>query len=130
MGTFTLVLSSRRLLKGQCSCTRFFASGFFHESSSLKPLKITLGLFIIFSKIHRETVCTSQDAPLVSTTMVENLPPVSTTPRQICRRYQLHLWQICRQCQLHRWQVLPPVPLVSLTPVAPDKPESFRYAAL
>jgi hypothetical protein len=36
-------------LKGQCH--KIFASGFFHELSSLKPLKITLGSFQIFSKI-------------------------------------------------------------------------------
>jgi hypothetical protein len=33
------------------SLPRFFASGFFHESSSNKPLKIALGSFQIFSKI-------------------------------------------------------------------------------
>jgi hypothetical protein len=33
------------------SVTRFFASGFFHESPSPKPLKITLGSFRILSKI-------------------------------------------------------------------------------
>ncbi len=37
-------------LKGQC--TRYFVSGFFHESSSSKTLKITLGSFRIFSKIR------------------------------------------------------------------------------
>jgi hypothetical protein len=31
--------------------TRYFASGFFHESSSPKPLKITLGSFKFFQKI-------------------------------------------------------------------------------
>jgi long-subunit acyl-CoA synthetase (AMP-forming) len=34
------------------SVTRFFASGFFHESPSPKPLIITLGSFQIFSKIR------------------------------------------------------------------------------
>ncbi len=33
------------------SVTRFFASGFFHESSFSKPLKIRLGSFQIFPKI-------------------------------------------------------------------------------
>jgi hypothetical protein len=37
------------LLKGQCH--EIVASGFFHESSSPKPLKIALGSFQIFSKI-------------------------------------------------------------------------------
>ncbi len=34
------------------SVTRFFASGFFHESVSPKPLSIPLGSFRIFSKIR------------------------------------------------------------------------------
>ncbi len=38
-------------LKGQC-VTRVFASGFFHESVSPKPLSIPLGPFRIFSKIR------------------------------------------------------------------------------
>jgi hypothetical protein len=33
------------------SVTRFFASGFFHESSFSEPLKIRLGSFQIFPKI-------------------------------------------------------------------------------
>jgi hypothetical protein len=33
------------------SVARFSVSGFYRESSSLKPLKITLGSFRIFSKI-------------------------------------------------------------------------------
>jgi hypothetical protein len=55
---------------------RFFASCYFHESTSPKSLKIKLGSFQIFSKI--------QDAPPVSTTTLPNLPPVSTT----------HQWQV------------------------------------
>jgi hypothetical protein len=60
------------------SVTRFFASGFFHESLSPKPLKITLGSFQIFSKIHgdiRKSRCTTG----VNDTGGK-LPPVSTTP--------------------------------------------------
>jgi hypothetical protein len=38
--------------------TNLFASGFFHESSSAKSLKITLGSFQIFSKIRRD-ICKS-----------------------------------------------------------------------
>jgi hypothetical protein len=40
-------------LKGQCH--RFFASDFFHESSSPNPMKTTVGLFQIFSKISGDT---------------------------------------------------------------------------
>jgi hypothetical protein len=80
--------------------TRFFASGFFHESPSPKPLKITLGSFQIFSKIRgdiRKSRCTTGvndtggkfatcvndtggKLPPVSTTPAANLPPVSTKP--------------------------------------------------
>jgi hypothetical protein len=41
------------------SVTRFFASGFDHESSSPKPLKITLGSFRFFSKILGD-ICKSR----------------------------------------------------------------------
>jgi hypothetical protein len=44
-------------------CHEIFASGFFHESYSSKPLKITLGSFQFFL---------SQGALLVSRTPVEN----------------------------------------------------------
>ncbi len=73
------------------SVTRFFASGFFHESPSPKPLIITLGSFRIFSKIRgdiRKSRCkfaigvndTGGKLPPVSTTPAANLPPVSKTP--------------------------------------------------
>jgi hypothetical protein len=64
------------LLKGQCQ--EIFCFRFFHESSSPKLLKITLGSFRIYSKI-RGDICKSA-APTVATTPVPNLPPVSTTP--------------------------------------------------
>jgi hypothetical protein len=54
----------------------------------------------------------SQGAPPVS------LPPVSMTPVANGRRYQRHRRQICHRYQRHRRQILPPVPLVLLTPVA------------
>jgi hypothetical protein len=46
---------------------RFFASGFFQESSSHKPLKITLGSFQIFLKI-RWDICQSRCAPGINNT--------------------------------------------------------------
>ncbi len=52
---------------------RLFASGFFHESSSPKPEKITFGSFVIFLKILgdiRKSRCTS-------TTPVANLATVT-----------------------------------------------------
>ena len=62
------------------SITRFFASGFFHETSSPKPLKIMSWSFQIFSKFAE--IFARRGAPLVSTTLVANLPPVSTTPAE------------------------------------------------
>jgi hypothetical protein len=67
---------------------RFFASGFFHESPSPKPLILTLGSFRIFSKIRediRKSRCTTGVNDTggkllpVSTTPAANLPPESTT---------------------------------------------------
>jgi hypothetical protein len=43
----------------------------------------------------------------------QGAPPVSTTP-----------WQICHRYQQHRWQILPPVPLELLKPVANLPPGS------
>ncbi len=59
-------------LKAQCH--EIFASDFFHNSSSLKPLKITLGSFQIFRKFL--DIFAGQGAPLVSTIF----PSVLTTP--------------------------------------------------
>ncbi len=65
--------------------TRFFASGFFHESVSPQPQSIPLGPFKIFAKIHgdmRKPRSTTPVAnlPTVSTTPLAKLPPVSSTP--------------------------------------------------
>ncbi len=57
----------------------------------------------------------SQGAPLVSTTRVANLPPVSTTPH----RYQRH-----------RWQIFPPFSLALLIPVANLPPVSTTPVAI
>jgi hypothetical protein len=93
------------------SVTRFFASGFFHESPSPKPLKITVGSFRIFSKIRgdiRKSKCTNdvndtsgKFATDVNDIGGKKLPPVSTTPAA-------NLPPVHR----HRRQILPPVPLV------------------
>ncbi len=58
-------------LKGQCH--EIFASGFFHESVSPKPLSIPLGPFRIFSKI-RGDICSSR------LTTGGKFATVSTTP--------------------------------------------------
>jgi hypothetical protein len=68
------------------SVTRFFASCFFHESPSSKPLILTLGSFRIFSKIRgdiRKSRCTTGvndtggKLPRVSTTPAANFAPSS-----------------------------------------------------
>jgi hypothetical protein len=109
-------------LKGPVS--RDFALGFFHESPSPKPLKITLGSFRIFSKIH-EDICKSRCTTGVTIATGVNdtggkiyagindtggefatgindtggkfchqFPLVSMTPVAICHRYQRHRRQI------------------------------------
>jgi hypothetical protein len=57
---------------------RFFASGFFHESVSPKPLTIPLGPFNIFSKIRGDILSTRFATGFVHTN--GNLPPASLTP--------------------------------------------------
>jgi hypothetical protein len=42
------------ILLDTAQCYEIFASGFFHESSSPKPLKINWGSFQICSKIRRD----------------------------------------------------------------------------
>ncbi len=59
-GTIQYCETGDQGLKGQCH--KIFASGFFHESPSPQPLKITLGSFRIFSKIRediRKSRCTN-----------------------------------------------------------------------
>jgi hypothetical protein len=99
------------------SVTRFFASGFFHESPSPKPLIMTLESFRIISKFRgdiRKSRCTTgvNDTGGKFATGVNNtggkLPPVSRHRRQICHRYQRH-----------RRKIFPPVPLVLLANLPP-----------
>ncbi len=58
--------------------------GFFHESSSPKHLKITLGLYKFFLKFA--DIFASQGSK---------------------HRYERHRWQICHRCQQHQRQILP-----------------------
>jgi hypothetical protein len=58
------------------SVTRFFASGFFHESSSPKSLKITLGSFRNFSEIRG-------DIPKSRCTIGINTTPVANNGNNI-----------------------------------------------
>ncbi len=120
-------------LKGQCH--KIFASDFFHESSSPKPLKIALVSFPIFSKIlgdirkswwttgindnrgHRYQWHQRQICPPVSTTPAANLPLVATIPVTTLPPVS---------CVNNTGGKLPPVsttpasnwPQVSMTPVA------------
>jgi hypothetical protein len=78
------------------SVRRFFASGFFHESSSPKPLQITLGHLKFLQNFSK--IFASQGTPPVSMTLVANFLLVSTTPVEnllrvlvlSCHRYQRH----------------------------------------
>jgi hypothetical protein len=70
-------------LKGEIiQDSRFFASNIFHELSSPKPLKITVGHFKFFRKFA--DIFASQGAPTVSPTPVAYLPPLSTTLAAKC----------------------------------------------
>jgi hypothetical protein len=92
-------------LKGQWH--EIFCFRFFHESSSPKPLKITLGSFQIFSTILGDFA--SQGAPPASLNLppsgtgslvpVANLPPVAKTPVAISHRYQRHQQKTCYRRQ-------------------------------
>ncbi len=56
---------------------RFFALGFFHESSSPMPEKITLGSFKFFRKFVE--IFESQGAPLISMTLAVNFATATAT---------------------------------------------------
>jgi hypothetical protein len=71
----------------------FLLQFFFHETSSPKPLKITLGSFQIFLKFAE--ILTSQSAPPVSTTLVGNLLAVSMTPAVKLPPVSMKMRQIC-----------------------------------
>ncbi len=92
----------------------FLLQVFFHESPSPKSLIITDHNIRIISNFFKNSRRYSQ----VKVHQVANLPPVSMTPVANCRRYQRHRQQICHRYQRHRRRILPPVPLVLLTPVA------------
>ncbi len=104
-------------LKG--SVTRFFASGFFRESPSPKPLIITLGSFRIFPSIRgdiHKSKCTTgvndtggKFANGVNDTggkFFHQFPLCCWHRWQICHRCQRHRRQICHRCHWHRWQII------------------------
>ncbi len=67
--TVSTTPATKLLLVVKGLCHKIFTSDVFHESSSPKPLKVTLGSFRIFQKFAE--IFTSQGAPLVSTTPAE-----------------------------------------------------------
>ncbi len=119
------------------SATRFFASGFFHESSSPKWMKITLGSFRFFSKtcrdIHKSRCITHINdsgskcsykyrwccwcTTGVNYTISEFVTGINDTGCKFSHRYHWCCWYRCQIC--HRSMIpaanLPPV---STTPVA------------
>jgi hypothetical protein len=66
-----------RITAQRDTVTRFFASGFFHESVSPQPQSIPLGPFQIFSKFAE--IFASQGATLVSTTPAANFATSSAS---------------------------------------------------
>ena len=77
-------------LKGQCH--KIFCFRIFHESSSLKPLKITLGpfeIFFLFLEIFKSWCPKSINDPAV------NLPPVSLTMIQWTKDFVKVLYSWC-----------------------------------
>jgi hypothetical protein len=62
--------------------TRFFASGFFHESPSPKPLKITVGSFRIFLKFAE--IFASQGAPPAANFATGSPCAVDTGGKCVC----------------------------------------------
>ena len=113
-------------LKGQCH--EFFCFRFFHESSSPKPLKITLVHFKFFFQKFAK-IFASQGAPPVSTTPVANFATSSAGVDDAGGKFatgvndasskfatgvndaggklptvSMNLRQSCHRCQQHRWQ--------------------------
>ncbi len=113
------------------SVTRFFASGFFHESVSPKPLSILLGPFRIFSKIRRyirrSRLTTGINdtggkfATGVNDTGSKIAAGINDTggkfiymlsllskgvPTKLLKFFWLKIFFICHQCQRHRWSIL------------------------
>ncbi len=79
----------------------FLLQVYFHESSSLQPLKITLWSFGCFPKIHsdiRKSRCTI------------GINDTSSTDGKIYFCCQQYRRQIFRRCQRHRWQIMGTVP--------------------
>ncbi len=90
-----IIQAYQNVLRRSRQCHEIFCFKFFHESSSPKPLKTTLGSFRIFQKFRRYLQV--------------------KVHHQYLTTYQ---WQICHQYQWHWRQILPPVLLVFLILVA------------
>ncbi len=92
-------------LKGQCH--KIFASGFFHESSFSKPLKIRLGSFQTFQKILLGYFCKSRyttgindtdgKLALVSTTPVANLQRQISSANPQIRKFSCKVRKILKK---------------------------------
>ncbi len=99
------------------SVTRFFSSGFFHESPFPKPLKKKFRSFKIFSKIRwdiRESRCTNGvNDTGVNDTGGKFATGINNTRGKFCHQFRLCCWhrrqryrqQICRRCQRRWWQL-------------------------
>ncbi len=90
-----IIQAYQNVLRRSRQCHELFCFRFFHESSSPKPLKTTLGSFRILRKFRRYLQV--------------------KVHHQYLTTYQ---WQICHQHQWYWRQILPPVRLVFLILVA------------
>ncbi len=101
-------------LKGQCHeifCFMFFSWITFPQAPD-NHIRIISNLFENsrrYSQVKLQHLCQRHRW---------QMPPVSMTPVANCRWYQRHRRQICHRYQRHWRQILPPVPIVLLTPVA------------
>ncbi len=76
-------------LKGQCH--ENFASGFFHESPSPKPLKMTLESFQIFPKIRKD-ICRSRCTTGINDTGSKFATGVNDNSGKFCYRCNWLCW--------------------------------------
>ncbi len=94
---------------------RFFASGFFHESVSSRPLSILLGPFRFFSKIHgdigtsRLTTCINDTSGKFATGVNHTATGINDIGGKFCHQFHWffwYRWQICHRCRWHRWKTM------------------------
>jgi hypothetical protein len=99
----------RRCSLKRARITRFFASSFFHKLSSPRPLKITLGSFWIFLKIHRDirkSRCTTGISDTGSKFAIGTAGGADTGGKFTGGVVLLHRRQIFLWCSWYQWQIM------------------------